>query len=177
MQSGDTLSGIANKFNTTYTSLAQINHLSNPNRIYVGQRLQLRAQATSQTSTTNTNSQSRRTNYSSTAVTYTVQSGDTLSGIAARFNTTYTQLAQTNHLSNPNQIYVGQRLQVRGNSQVTHQSSSVSHVSAGNTGYIVQSGDSLSKIAAQYGLNWRTLASKNNLQSPYIIYVGQHLAL
>lgn len=177
VQSGDTLSGIANKFNTTYTSLAQINHLSNPNRIYVGQRLQLRAQATSQAPTTNTNSQSQRTNNNSTAATYTVQSGDTLSGIAAKFNTTYTQLAQTNHLSNPNQIYVGQRLQVRGNSQVTHQSSSVSHVSAGNTGYIVQSGDSLSKIAAQYGLNWRTLASKNNLQSPYIIYVGQHLAL
>lgn len=177
VQSGDTLSGIANKFNTTYTSLAQINHLSNPNRIYVGQRLQLRAQATSQAPTTNTNSQSQRTNNNSTAATYTVQSGDTFSGIAAKFNTTYTQLAQTNHLSNPNQIYVGQRLQVRGNSQVTHQSSSVSHVSAGNTGYIVQSGDSLSKIAAQYGLNWRTLASKNNLQSPYIIYVGQHLAL
>lgn len=177
VHSGDTLSGIANKFNTTYTSLAQINHLSNPNRIYVGQRLQLRAQATSQAPTTNTNSQSQRTNNNSTAATYTVQSGGTLSGIAAKFNTTYTQLAQTNHLSNPNQIYVGQRLQVRGNSQVTHQSSSVSHVSAGNTGYIVQSGDSLSKIAAQYGLNWRTLASKNNLQSPYIIYVGQHLAL
>jgi lysozyme len=177
VQSGDTLSGIANKFNTTYTSLAQINHLSNPNRIYVGQRLQLRAQATSQTSTTNTNSQPRRTNYKSATATYTVQSGDTLSGIAAKFNTTYTQLAQTNHLSNPNQIYVGQQLQVRGNSQGTHQSSSVSHVSAGNTGYIVQSGDSLSKIAAQYGLNWRTLASRNNLQSPYIIYVGQHLAL
>lgn len=177
VQSGDTLSGIANKFNTTYTSLAQINHLSNPNRIYVGQRLQLRAQATSQTSTTNTNSQSQRTNYNNTTATYTVQSGDTLSGIAARFNTTYTQLAQTNHLSNPNQIYVGQRLQVRGSQQVTHQSGSVSHVSAGNTGYIVQSGDSLSKIAAQYGLDWQTLASKNNLQSPYIIYVGQHLAL
>ncbi len=179
VQSGDTLSGIANKFNTTYTSLAQINHLSNPNRIYVGQRLQLRAQTTNQTPTTNTSSQAQRTNYNNTTATstYTVQSGDTLSGIAAKFNTTYTQLAQNNHLSNPNQIYVGQRLQVRGNSQVTHQSSSVSHVSAGNTGYIVQSGDSLSKIAAQYGLSWRTLASKNNLQSPYIIYVGQHLAL
>ncbi|MGM9907390.1 LysM peptidoglycan-binding domain-containing protein [Limosilactobacillus sp.] len=173
VQSGDTLSGIANKFNTTYTSLAQLNHLSNPNRIYVGQRLQLRAQ-TSQTATTTT--QRTATTSTSTAATYTVQSGDTLSGIAAKFNTTYTSLAQANHLSNPNQIYVGQRLQVRGGSQ-GFQTSTVSRVSATHTGYVVQSGDSLSKIAAQYGLSWRTLASKNNLQSPYVIYVGQHLAL
>ena len=114
---------------------------------------------------------------STTASTYTVQRGDTLSGIAAKFNTTYTQLAATNHLSNPNRIYVGQQLQVRGGSQATTQTTTGSHVTANNTGYVVQSGDSLSKIAAQYGLNWRTLASKNNLQSPYVIYVGQHLAL
>ena len=105
-----------------------------------------------------------------------MQSGDTLSGIAAKFNTSYTQLAQANHLSNPNHIYVGQRLQVRGSSQSSYQSSAVNRVSTGRTGYVVQSGDSLSKIAAQYGLSWRTLASKNNLQSPYVIYVGQHLA-
>ena len=180
VQRGDTLSGIANKFNTTYTSLAQINHLSNPNRIYVGQRLQLHAQTatTNQHVTTSTTSAQHTASASSTtASTYTVQRGDTLSGIAAKFNTTYTQLAATNHLSNPNRIYVGQQLQVRGGSQATTQTTTGSHVTANNTGYVVQSGDSLSKIAAQYGLNWRTLASKNNLQSPYVIYVGQHLAL
>ena len=177
VQRGDTLSGIANKFNTTYTNLAQINHLSNPNHIYVGQRLQL--QAASQhttTSTTTTHHTSYATN-SNTTSTYTVQRGDTLSGIAAKFNTNYSQLAQVNHLSNPNHIYVGQRLQVRGNSQTSYHVTTSSHVSTSSTGYVVQSGDSLSKIAAQYGLNWRTLASKNNLQSPYVIYVGQHLAL
>ena len=178
VQSGDTLSGIANKFNTTYTNLAQINHLSNPNHIYVGQRLQLRAQTNGQPAAAS-NTSTRRTSSTSAATgsTYTVQSGDTLSGIAAKFNTSYTQLAQANHLSNPNHIYVGQRLQVRGSSQSSYQSSAVNRVSTGRTGYVVQSGDSLSKIAAQYGLSWRTLASKNNLQSPYVIYVGQHLAL
>ena len=178
VQRGDTLSGIANRFNTTYTSLAQINHLSNPNHIYVGQRLQLRAQTNGQPAAAS-NTSTRRTSSTSAATgsTYTVQSGDTLSGIAAKFNTSYTQLAQANHLSNPNHIYVGQRLQVRGSSQSSYQSSAVNRVSTGRTGYVVQSGDSLSKIAAQYGLSWRTLASKNNLQSPYVIYVGQHLAL
>ncbi len=179
VQRGDTLSGIANKFNTTYTSLAQLNHLSNPNRIYVGQRLQLHAQTTTtnqHVTTTSTSTHHTTSASSTTASTYTVQRGDTLSGIAAKFNTTYTQLAATNHLSNPNRIYVGQQLQVRGGSQATVQTTTAIHVT-NNTGYVVQSGDSLSKIAAQYGLNWRTLASKNNLQSPYVIYVGQHLAL
>lgn len=180
VQSGDTLSSIANRFSTTYTSLAQINHISNPNRIYVGQRLQLRAeaagnnQAAPQTSVNHTAPVAANT----TSASYTVQSGDTLSGIAAKFNTTYAQLAQVNHISNPNHIYVGQRLQVRGGSQVAYRTAGATNYRSTNAaGYTVQSGDSLSKIAAQYGLSWRTLASKNHLQSPYTIYVGQHLAL
>ena len=43
---------------------------------------------------------------------YTVQSGDTLSGIAAKYGTTYQQLAAINGISNPNVIYAGQRLRV-----------------------------------------------------------------
>ena len=176
VQRGDTLSGIANKFNTTYTSLAQINHLTNPNRIYVGQQLQVRAQASSQHTATPTTT-THHTSSTTTNSTYTVQRGDILSGIAAQFNTSYSQLAQVNHLTNPNHIYVGQQLQVRAGSQTSYHTTASHHVSTGHTGYVVQNGDSLSKIAAQYGLNWQTLASKNSLQSPYVIYVGQHLAL
>lgn len=182
---GDTLSGIAAKFNTTYTALAQINHLTNPNRIYIGQQLQLHAQSSTpttsskQTASTSSSHQTATTN--STAATYTVKSGDTLSAIAAQFNTSYEQLAQLNGISNPNRIYVGQRLQVRTSSQSTTSSSRyrlAANSRTSSTGsYTVQSGDSLSKIAAHYGISWRTLASKNQLQSPYIIYVGQKLAL
>ena len=45
---------------------------------------------------------------------YTVQPGDTLSGIAARFGTTWQELAQLNHLSNPNVIHPGQQIQLPG---------------------------------------------------------------
>ena len=44
---------------------------------------------------------------------YTVQSGDTLSGIAAKYGTSYQKVAQLNGISNPNVIYVGQRLRVK----------------------------------------------------------------
>lgn len=43
-------------------------------------------------------------------VTYIVKAGDTLSGIAQRYGTTYQELARKNNIANPNLIYVGQKL-------------------------------------------------------------------
>lgn len=47
------------------------------------------------------------------AVYYTVRSGDTLSGIASKYGTTYQHLAQINGIANPNKIYAGQKLRVK----------------------------------------------------------------
>lgn len=44
---------------------------------------------------------------------YTVKAGDTLSGIAGKYGTTYQKLASMNGISNPNKIYVGQKIRVR----------------------------------------------------------------
>jgi N-acetylmuramoyl-L-alanine amidase len=44
--------------------------------------------------------------------TYTVKSGDTLTGVARRFSTSVSHLASTNRIANPNLIYVGQKLSV-----------------------------------------------------------------
>lgn len=44
---------------------------------------------------------------------YTVKSGDTLSGIAKKYNTTYQRIAALNGIANPNIIYAGQRLRVK----------------------------------------------------------------
>ncbi|HJE27026.1 MAG TPA: LysM peptidoglycan-binding domain-containing protein, partial [Limosilactobacillus pontis] len=117
---GDTLSGIANTFNTSVNTLAHLNDIHNVNRIYVGQRLLVRQNSSaaeqhqSQATTSTKHTDSTTTAHQNSSVnSYTVQRGDTLSGIANKFNTTYTSLAQINHLTNPNRIYVGQQLQVR----------------------------------------------------------------
>lgn len=94
VQSGDTLSSIATKFGTTVSNLVSLNHISNPNVIYVGQKIYVGEATQGQSNA------------------YTVQAGDTLSGIAAKFGTTWQALAQKNGLANPNVIYVGQTLTI-----------------------------------------------------------------
>lgn len=174
VQSGDTLSGIANKFNTTYTKLAQINNISNPNLIRVGQVLTVAS--STNTAKSATSQSTTASSAATTSTTYTVKSGDTLSGIATKFNTSYTKLAQINNISNPNLIRVGQQLQISTTSS-TSQTTTVTKTSSSNGTYTVQAGDSLSKIAAYHGMSWRTIASKNNIASPYTIFPGQQLSL
>lgn len=97
VKAGDTLSAIAQKFGTTYQHLAQINNIANPNLIHVGQVLKVTGSA--QTVVSN-------------EITYTVRSGDTLSAIAKKYNTTYQEIARKNNISNPNLIYPGQTLKI-----------------------------------------------------------------
>lgn len=175
VQSGDTLSGIALKFSTTSSKLAQLNSISNPNLIYVGQRL-LVNQSSNSNSSSSGQSSSTTTNTEASAASYTVKSGDTLSGIASRYNTTVNQIVSLNQLSNPNLIYVGQVLKLK-NSQTTNSSSSSSSSTAATTvgTYTVKAGDTLSAIASRYSTSSSTLASLNSLSNPNLIYVGQVL--
>lgn len=48
-----------------------------------------------------------------TTVYHTVKSGETLSGIASKYGTTYQKLAKMNGIANPNKIYTGQRIRVK----------------------------------------------------------------
>jgi polysaccharide deacetylase family sporulation protein PdaB len=102
VRSGDTLYSIARRYNTTVAQLASLNNISNPNLIRVGQVLTIPGSSGGSTSPP-----------PSSSVTYTVRSGDTLSSIARRYNTTVARLASVNNLSNPNLIRVGQVLTIR----------------------------------------------------------------
>lgn len=44
---------------------------------------------------------------------YVVKRGDTLSGIASKYGTTYQRLAQINGIADPNKIYIGQKIKVK----------------------------------------------------------------
>ena len=97
--------------------------------------------------------------------TYTVKSGDTLSSVAAKFNTSYQALASLNNISNPNLIFAGQTLRVNGSANT------------GSVYYTVKSGDTLSSIASRYGVSYQVLASLNGLANPNLIFAGQTLKI
>lgn len=104
VKKGDTLSGIAKKYNTTVEAIMRANpQIKDANKIYVGQVIQIPVK-TMQTSTSATSSEK---------VYHTVQRNETLSGIAKKYNTNYLKIAALNGIVNPNRIYVGQKIRVR----------------------------------------------------------------
>ena len=121
VQAGNTLSGIAYRYGVTVSQLQQWNNISNPNEIYVGQTLKIYTN----NSNSSSNSTTKPTNSSSNSsyTTYTVQAGNTLSGIAYEYGVTVSQLQQWNNISNPNEIYVGQTLKIYTNSSSTSSNS------------------------------------------------------
>ena len=92
IQSGDTLSEIAESFNTTVDILCTINGISNPDLIYAGDIIKIPC---------------NNEEY------YTIKIGDTLSEIAVMFNTTVQRLCELNNITNPDLIYAGDTIRVR----------------------------------------------------------------
>ena len=163
VKAGDSLWGISQTYGTTVNNLKQINNLSS-NVIYVGQVLKLKQQS---------NSTSNQTPQSTTD-TYTVQSGDTLWGIANTHDTTVNNLKQINDLTSDT-IYVGQVLKLKQQS-TTQQESSQPSQSNSSDFYTVKAGDSLWKIAMGNDLTVSHLKQMNNLTTN-TIYVGQQLRI
>lgn len=95
---------------------------------------------------------------------YTVQAGDTLSKIAAKYGTTYQKLASYNGIANPNIINVGQKIRIPGSGVKT---------------YTVKPGDSLWAIAAAQlgdGSRYNEIKVMNGLANN-TIHPGQTLKL
>lgn len=104
---------------------------------------------------------------------YTVQQGDTLAGIAARYGTTVASLMASNGISDPNRIYTGQQLIISYG--VT--SGVTTPVTGSGTIHVVAAGETLAIIAARYGTTWSAIAAANGLTNANFIYSGQRLVI
>ncbi|QNF29662.1 LysM peptidoglycan-binding domain-containing protein [Metabacillus elymi] len=149
VQSGDSLSLIAKRFNVSTASIKSLNHLASDS-IFIGQKLNL------------------------PFFTYTVVSGDSLSVIAKRFNTSTAAIGTFNQLTS-NTINIGQKLKIPTSTNPIEETP-VDHptVEDNNGTYTVVSGDSLSLIAKKYSTTVDTIRTLNLLTTD-IIYVGQIL--
>lgn len=110
---------------------------------------------------------------------YTVKSGDTLYFIAWKYKIDFNQLAQWNNLSEPYQVYPGDKLLINPPDFVARSSSSTSRKkhSSSSSAYIVVKGDTLYSIARQQRVAVGRIVTLNKLSRPYTIYPGQRLSL
>lgn len=100
---------------------------------------------------------------------HVVREGETLSGIAKQHGVSLDSLLSANRqIVNPNVIRPGQTVSLPAEA-ATQNDTPAAHT--------VKSGETLSGIAQQYGLNWRDLASDNGLANPGLIHAGQQIRL
>ncbi len=96
IKSGDTLHVLAQRHNTTMDAIARLNPSINPSNLQIGQRICLPGgQPSVCPPATNT---------------YIIQAGDTIFGLAQRFNTSVESILRVNSNLNPNNLPVGQPL-------------------------------------------------------------------
>ena len=185
VQSGETLSQIAEKYSVSINVLMFYNGISDPNDIYVGQELQLPPPATP-----------------TPADAYTVKAGETLSQIAEAHQVALDALMALNEITDPNAIYRGQILRLPSSNTSTETATvkstgtTTSPTTASKTQtatdtatatptaqntptavtiYIVQAGETLSQIAEAHDIAVDKLMQLNGISNPNAIYAGQVL--
>ncbi|MCY4188377.1 MAG: LysM peptidoglycan-binding domain-containing protein, partial [Bryobacterales bacterium] len=156
--SGDTLGGIARRFKTTVASLQRWNGL-NSTRIRAGRYLIVDPAAGSSAPAATTASGA------APAGRYTVRRGDSLSKIGAKVGASVAQLKAWNRIPGTT-IRAGQTLKVPAPRQASATAPPGRTPSSGR--YRIRSGDSLSTIAARFGVSVSDLRRWNNLRSSRI---------
>lgn len=135
VKSGETMAGLASKYNETVNALQQINQLPDPNKLLIGQAILIPVYSTYHTvkpgetlwqiaqqygisvdalvqanQLTNPNLISAGTRLYIPPILHVVQPGETLGQIARSYGVTVNAIVQANHLTNPNLIYPGTQL-------------------------------------------------------------------
>ena len=157
VEAGDSLSAIAIEHGTTVSALMAANGITDPDRVYMGQRLVIPGAGAAATPTT------------LPTMVVVVQRGDSLSAIAAEYGVTMAALIEANNITDPDTVHVGQELLVPGATRPI--------TPTGPVIVTVRSGDSLSKIAAEYGVSVSALMSLNGITDPDRLSVGQQLTI
>ena len=154
VQPGDTLASLSRRFGVGLAALIELNELSDPDNLSVGQELRIPGVAPAGVGRGGT---------------YVVKEGDTLFSIARQYGVTVDSLAQANNISDPSTLYVGQELVVPR--------ATTSRSSGGTRIHVVQPGETLSEIAAQYGVSAEAIMQANGISDPNSILAGSQLII
>src|SRR5690606_19095095 len=177
VKSGDTLTGVAQRYNIGLSDLAAANNLKTNSNLILGRTITIPANGTvsvTSTSNSNTSSTSNKSTSSASAETasssgkklgntesYKVKAGDGLIALARQFGISVEDLAATNNLATNAQLQRGQTIKVP----------------KATVSYTVGSGDSLIGLARKYGVSTKELADMNNIAVDTMLQRGQRLTV
>jgi N-acetylmuramoyl-L-alanine amidase len=154
---GETLSEIAVRYGTTTAAIARANGVADPNLIVAGARLAIPSGAAAGPTVAST--------------THTIKAGETLWDLAQRFGTSVDALARTNGISNPNLVVAGTRIKVAEGIGASATSAS------GGATHTVRAGETLSDIAARFGVTISALARANGISNPNFVVAGSSISI
>lgn len=193
VQSGDSLTNLASRFDLSLKQLADYNNLSVTDGLFVGQRLTLiepknNARTTQQSARNNESKASATTKVATKS--YTVKCGEYLKLIADRYALSNQELASlTSGLTAGSSLFVGQKInvplhevsQTEEAAEPTKNTVKYENVTASTSykteNYTVQRGDTLSSIATKSKISLSELAELNNLKANSGVRLGQSLKI
>ncbi|MBU5312929.1 LysM peptidoglycan-binding domain-containing protein [Tissierella carlieri] len=156
VRAGDTLFGLANRFNTTVQAILAINPGIDPNNLQIGQVICI-PQTTPPPPTCPVGTFS-----------YTIKAGDTLFMLAMTFNTTVEAILAVNPGLNPNNLQVGQVICIPRGTPTPP---------CNGVYYAVRPGDTLFSIAEMFNIPLATLMAANPGVDPNNLQVGQLICI
>ena len=181
VQSGDSLTAIASKYNLGMDYIADLNNMSRTAGLRAGQKLKLTGEVPA-VETPKTVEKKTTASNNSTDI-HVVKSGETLNSIARKYHLQLNYLAELNNLSRTANVRVGQRLKVEGDVDSTPIKTETvaakpqATSSRATEAYKVKSGESLNSIASRAGMSVSELASLNNLSPRAGLQVGQTIQI
>jgi LysM repeat protein len=183
---GDTLRSIAAANGTTIGAIVRANNMASPDVIYPGQRLTIpvrsgAAPGPTRTSPTSGPVPTAAPKTGRANVYHTVKLGDTLEKIARAYGVTAAAISSANGITNPDLIWVGQKLLIPGATQpgapAAKPTARPQAQPAKPQVHVVQAGETLSQIAKRYGTTVAAIMAANDLPSADKISVGQRLII
>jgi len=174
VEPGDTLSEIALAHGISLNQLVAWNAISDPNRIYAGQRLRVSAPVVPTPSSSSSAPAPR---------VHVVRNGENLTVIARRYGTTIGALAAANRIANPSYLQVGQHLTIPAVAAAAAvnappaAAASAPASAVSSRSHAVAAGENLTFIARRYGTTVSAIVAANGIGNPSFLKVGQRLTI
>ena len=109
---------------------------------------------------------------------YVVQDGDTLAGIASAYGLSEAEILDANpDIADPSSLEAGQEITIPGVSSPEETGGDTTGGESATREYVVQAGDSIASIGAQFGVSGDEIETLNDITDPNEIYVGQTLLI